>query len=62
MLKLTLLTGCATMGTNAPIDTFAACQSFKPITWSKHDTVLTAKQVKEHNAAFKALCEEAPKQ
>jgi len=33
-----------------------ACQSFQPIYWGKGDTDKTVAQVKEHNAAGKALC------
>jgi hypothetical protein len=33
-----------------------ACQSFVPVYWSKSDTDKTIAQVKEHNAAWKALC------
>jgi hypothetical protein len=33
-----------------------ACASFKPIYWSGKDTPATAAEVKEHNAAWKAIC------
>jgi hypothetical protein len=33
-----------------------ACASFKPVYWSKADTPATVAQVKENNAAGKALC------
>lgn len=33
-----------------------ACQSFRPIYWSKKDTAETVKQVQEHDAAGRALC------
>lgn len=42
-------------GTAAPTDR-AACQSFKPIYWSGKDTPATAAEIKEHNAAWKAIC------
>jgi len=32
------------------------CTVFKPIYWSKDDTLDTAKQVREHNAAWKSVC------
>ena len=32
------------------------CQSFSGIYWSSKDTPKTVEQVKEHNAAWKALC------
>lgn len=60
-LLLTLATplaGCATtMGFSVPIkfvDT--SCKAFKPISWSKKDTDQTIREVKSHNAAYKALC------
>lgn len=55
MLMLFLLTGCQTMG-SAGINTVGTCTIFKPITWSKQDTLETAKQVVEHNAAWKSVC------
>jgi hypothetical protein len=39
----------------APTDK-VACASFKPIYWSGKDTPATAAEVKEHNAAWKAIC------
>lgn len=33
-----------------------ACRSFKPITWADGDTDETLRQVREHNAAWVALC------
>jgi len=33
-----------------------ACQSFKPVYWSKNDTPQTVAQIKENNAAGAALC------
>lgn len=55
LLMSFLLTGCQTMG-SAGINTVGSCTIFKPITWSKQDTLETAKQVVEHNAAWKSLC------
>lgn len=60
-----LLMSCQTMGFGAtnppPVDPkTVACNTFKPITWSKQDTLETAKQIVEHNAAWKALCQTAP--
>jgi hypothetical protein len=34
-----------------------ACQAFRPIYWSGKDTPATAAEVKEHNAAWKAICQ-----
>jgi hypothetical protein len=46
--------GCATtMGSGG---TKVACTSFQPISWSKKDTDVTIKEVKQHNAAWKAVC------
>jgi len=33
-----------------------ACEVFRPITWSLRDTEDTIREVKAHNAAWKALC------
>lgn len=43
------------MATSVPTDK-VACQSFGPIYWSSKDTPATAAEVKEHNAAWRALC------
>lgn len=55
-----ILMGCQTTGSVATSST-VACQAFKPIYWSKLDTVDTAKQAREHNAVWKALCEKTGK-
>jgi hypothetical protein len=34
-----------------------ACQAFRPIYWSGKDTPATAAEVKEHNAAWKSICQ-----
>jgi hypothetical protein len=39
-----------------------AVQSFKPIYWSKKDTDKTISQIKEHNAAYKAISKKSDKQ
>jgi len=63
LMLLTPMAGCTTMmGFSVPtnfIDT--SCQAFKPIHWSKSDTAQTIKEVKAHNAAFKAICPLEPK-
>lgn len=52
---LPILPGCAT--TTASVGTDAvACSAFEPMRWSKKDTDETIRQVKEHNAAWKATC------
>ncbi len=54
-IPLLILTGCAT--TTASVGTDAvACSAFEPIRWSKRDTEETIRQVKEHNAVWKAIC------
>lgn len=47
------LTACQTMDIVA---TDLSCDVFRPISWSKKDTVQTTKQVREHNAAWVSLC------
>jgi len=62
LLALTMLLaipGCVTTGSNVLTTAdvrLVACKSFEPISWSAQDTILTVAQVKEHNAAGKALC------
>lgn len=53
-----ILSGCVTVtSSNGKIKvTTVACQSFSALYWSKHDTSFTIAQIKEHNAAFMALC------
>lgn len=47
------LAGCAT----APMPgAVVYCQIEKPISWSKKDTDQTIREVKGHNAVYKALC------
>jgi hypothetical protein len=54
-MPLLILADCAT--TTASVGTDAvACSTFEPIRWSKKDTDDTIRQVKEHNAAWVALC------
>ena len=49
------MAACAT--TTASVGTDAvACYAFEPIRWSKKDTDETIRQVKEHNAAWVAVC------
>jgi hypothetical protein len=54
-MPLPILPGCAT--TTASVGTDAvACSAFEPIRWSERDTEVTIRQVKEHNAAWAAMC------
>jgi hypothetical protein len=39
----------------------AACAAFAPIYWSTRDTAKTVAQVKQHNAAWRALCRPPPR-
>ena len=64
LLAMPTLTACETLttvsgGTELPpeIDPAkVACAVFKPITWSSRDTPETVREVKSHNAAWKAIC------
>jgi invasion protein IalB len=50
------LGSCATTTVSAVPTDKVACQAFRPIYWSGKDTPATAAEVKEHNAAWKAIC------
>jgi hypothetical protein len=56
VLLATLTASCTTTGSAGTSAALVACQSFKPVYWSKADTSATVAQIKEHNAAGKALC------
>lgn len=61
ILSLVTLSGCATMtATSVPTDK-VYCSVAQPIYWSKNDTDKTISQIKEANAAFKAICQKTPK-
>lgn len=75
LLCVTILANCATMmglkGTTSPHRDqeaqqpdvrFALCTAFVPIGWVDGDTDETIQEIKEHNAAWKALCSSNPKQ
>jgi hypothetical protein len=52
---LPILPGCAM--TTASVGTDAvACSAFEPIRWSNKDTDGTIRQIKAHNAAWRAIC------
>lgn len=54
-----LTASCATTSSSAPTKEAAskvACQSFETIYWSGKDTPKTVAQIKEHNAAYEAVC------
>lgn len=50
-----ILAACQTTATpTSVIDT--TCLAMEPITYSRKDTALTATQIRQHNAAWRALC------
>lgn len=50
-----ILAGCmTTTATGGRTD--VSCTAFEPLRWSPRDTDATVRQVKEHNAAWNALC------
>ena len=53
-LLIILLTACETIPTGA---TDVSCSAFHPMTFSSRDTEATIKQVREHNAAWRAICD-----
>ena len=58
MLPL-MLAGCVMTTGNAEIKaavTLVPCTGFRKISWSSKDTDQTILEVKEHNAAYKAIC------
>ena len=60
LLLLTITLSMAACQTTGSVGTSksVSCVAFKPIYWSKLDTLDTQKQVTEHNAAWSALCKE----
>jgi hypothetical protein len=54
MLSILGLTGCAKM--TAIVGTEAACQVWKPISWSSKDTDQTIVEVKVNNARREGFC------
>jgi hypothetical protein len=51
---LSMLTACQTATPSGVIDT--SCLAFEPVTYSRKDTADTVRQIRQHNAAFVALC------
>jgi hypothetical protein len=49
-----ILAACQTTTPTSVIDT--SCLAMEPITYSRQDTAATAAQIRQHNAAYKALC------
>lgn len=57
LIATPILTGCAkTTATGDRIDPAVTCSAFEPIRWSRRDTDATIRSVKEHNAAWEAVC------
>jgi hypothetical protein len=49
-----ILAACQTTTQTSVIDT--SCLAIEPISYSRHDTPATVAQIRQHNAAYKALC------
>jgi hypothetical protein len=60
LMMLTLPLSLVACQTTASVATSksVSCEAFRPIYWSKLDTLDTQKQAVEHNAAWKSLCVE----
>ena len=57
ILAAAALTGCMTTAGTATDATMVACEAFRPVTFSgAGDTAETVRQVREHNAAWEAVC------
>lgn len=54
MVLASVLAGCQTMAGGG---SDVSCEAFGPLSWSREDTVTTAQGVREHNAAWMALCQ-----
>jgi hypothetical protein len=47
------ISGCKTTDT---VVTDIDCEVFRPVSWSKSDTLQTVAQIKEHNAVWRSIC------
>lgn len=56
LLAMPILAGCATTTAIGGRTDSVACSAFEPIRWSARDTDATIRSVKEHNAAWEAVC------
>jgi hypothetical protein len=56
LLVSSMLAGCATTASVETSNKHVACDSFRPITWSKDDTVPTQREVVAHNSVGKVIC------
>jgi hypothetical protein len=61
ILSLATLTACAPRMSSSVQTDKVATQAFRPIYWSKNDTDKTIAQIKEHNAAYKAISKKSDK-
>lgn len=57
-LLSTILTACETIPTTETPD--LSCTAFSKITFSgQNDTAVTVRQIREHNAAYDAICHQS---
>jgi hypothetical protein len=57
IFSLTILPGCATMTPiAAPTSDKVTCTALRPLQWSRKDTDQTIADIKEDNAAKRAIC------
>jgi hypothetical protein len=54
LAMLSTLAACQTTTQTSVIDT--SCLAIEPISYSRRDTPETVVQIRQHNAAYKALC------
>ncbi len=60
VLMLTLPNCAGMMDLNDPLTDLPSqmtCGIFQPVTWSERDTDTTILQIKQHNAAWRAVCD-----
>lgn len=58
LLAMPILTGCETTTATGGRINAVACSAFEPIRWSRRDTDPTIRAVREHNAAWTAVCKQ----
>lgn len=58
LLAMPILTGCATTTATGGRTDAVPCSAFEPIRWSHRNTDPTIRAVKEHNAAWTAVCKQ----
>jgi malonyl CoA-acyl carrier protein transacylase len=56
LIVLGAATGCAKLTVSSATEK-ALCRSFRPVAWSGKDTSQTIREVKSHNAVWKAICQ-----